>query len=375
MSELEKTVSYLSKQLKSHRVSLFWAIAFFCLLLLVIRVREVATLLFASYGISLLLDPIVCWFEKKKSSRTSAIFIIGSILAGAFLLLLVVAVPSLIHEYQQLIIHLPDYVHHLAERLTHIQKSWFALEKPVNFSALAGEAKEYIAALSVEQVKVFAQTGLSTMLKGYSFALAIVNLFLLPFFVFYITRDLEEMHNFVGSFFAAKTRSRISKVGGEILKHVYAFFEGQLTVCAILAVLYALGLWLVGLPWAIIVGTITGLFNIIPYLGVGVGLVLVTLITLVSEPTVFQFALVYGVFVVVQTLEGSFITPKIVGESVGIHPLGVMVALMVGGELLGLLGLIIAIPAAASVRVLFSHLLEIVEDFDASEKPPINSGG
>ena len=211
------------------------------------------------------------------------------------------------------------------------------------------------------------------MLKGYSFALAVVNLFLLPFFVFYITRDLEQMHRFVGGFFSPDSRGRIARVGQEILRHVYAFFEGQLTVCAILAVLYAIGLSLVGLPWAVIVGTITGLLNIIPYLGVGIGLVLATVITLVSEPTVFQFALVYGVFIAVQTLEGSFITPKIVGESVGIHPLGVMVALIIGGELLGLLGLIIAIPAAASVRVLFAHLLKVVEDFDDAEAAEVKT--
>ena len=106
MSELEKTVAYLSKVIKTHRVSIFWALAFLCLVLLIVRVREVATLLFASYGIALLLDPIVCWFERKNSSRTSAILIIGAIISGILLMLVVVAVPALIYEYQQLIMHL-----------------------------------------------------------------------------------------------------------------------------------------------------------------------------------------------------------------------------------------------------------------------------
>ena len=105
-------------------------------------------------------------------------------------------------------------------------------------------------------------------------------------------------------------------------------------------------------------GTLAGLLNIIPYFGLAIGLLLATVLTFVSEPSVTQFALLYGVFFLVQLLEGSFITPKIVGESVGIHPLVVMVALIVGGQLFGLIGLLIAIPAAASLRVVATHLLE-----------------
>ena len=162
-------------------------------------------------------------------------------------------------------------------------------------------------------------------------------------------------------------RTRVTTVGKQILAHVYAFFEGQLTVSALLAVLYVIGLWLVGLPSALVVGCVSGLLNVVPYLGIASGIVLATVITLVTEPSITQLLLVWGVFVAVQMLEGNFLTPKIVGESVGIHPLGVMLALIVGGQLFGLIGLILAIPAAASIRVLFTYLKSMLEEVGESD--------
>ena len=129
-----------------------------------------------------------------------------------------------------------------------------------------------------------------------------------------------------------------------------------------MAILYAIGLSIVGLPLAIVVGAGAGLLNVVPYLGIAIGITLATIITAVSEPSLIQFIKIYSVFGIVQMLEGFFLTPKIVGDSVGIHPFGVMLALIVGGQLFGLLGLVLAVPTAASTRVLFHHMLAVIDD-------------
>jgi predicted PurR-regulated permease PerM len=141
------------------------------------------------------------------------------------------------------------------------------------------------------------------------------------------------------------------------MNHVYAFFRGQMTVACVMAVLYWLGLWMVGLPWAFVVGMVSGLLNVVPYLGIAIGAVLATIITLVTEPTLTQLILVWAVFASVQLLEGFVLTPKIVGEQVGIHSLTVIIALIIGGQLFGFAGLILAIPGAAALKVLVNQFL------------------
>ncbi|MCB0324384.1 MAG: AI-2E family transporter [Bdellovibrionales bacterium] len=374
MGELEETVAYLRTAVQTHRKTIFWSVCALLFFLLVAQVKEVASLLLASYGLALLLDPVVTRFEERGVSRTVAILGIGGVLFAFGLLLLVLLVPAVVGEYQQLIVNLPDYVRSAAEKSSVFAERWLGVEPPESLDQVADEARQYVAAIGVEQLKAAGAALGKTALQGYSLALTVFNLLLLPFFVFYLTRDLRAFHRTLGSFLDTETQTRISTIGKEILTHVYAFFKGQLTVSIILAVLYIIGFALADLPWAFAVGTLTGLLNIVPYLGVAIGFLLATLLTLVSEPSLSHFAFVYGVFIAVQIVEGNFLTPKIVGESVGIHPLGVMVALIIGGDLFGLLGMILAIPAAAAIRVLFNHSLAAVESSDEADELVATSG-
>jgi predicted PurR-regulated permease PerM len=310
----------------------------------------------------LLLDPIVSHLEKRGISRGASIIGIGGAVLTVLLFLVILAVPQMIREYRELIQNLPGYSQAAVERLAGLAESFLGIEAPHSLDEISAEVRSYLSAIGVEQVKTAGVALSKTALHGYSIALTLFNLMLLPFFVFYIGRDLGQLHRTLGSFLDDEIREKVASVCREILRHVYAFFEGQLTVSLILAVLYIIGFSLVGLPWAVLVGTLTGLLNIVPYLGVAVGFLLATVLALVSDPSLTHLLIVYGVFAVIQIFEGNFLTPKIVGESVGIHPLGVMVALIVGGDLFGLLGMILAIPAAAAVRVLFQYTLAALED-------------
>jgi len=236
-------------------------------------------------------------------------------------------------------------------------EKFLGVSPPEAIEGLSQQLKETFSGLDQEQVRKIWVAVKKTLLGGYSLTLTILNLLLLPFFIFYISRDLPKLHQFVHHQLPHSARDEIELVLGKMLDKVYAFFRGQLTVSLIMAVLFSIGLVIIGLPLPIAIGALAGLMNIVPYLGGMIGIVLATVVSLVTQGTLVDVLLVWLVFGVVQFLEGNFITPKIIGESVGIHPLIVIVSLIVFGSLFGLLGMIIAIPLAASIGVLAERYL------------------
>lgn len=353
-----------------NRKLVFWGLFFVLFGWMLYAIKEITSLLILAYGIALLLDPIVDRLERMKIPRSAAIIGLSVFCVMIFLVLAAIAVPILITEYSVLITNLPSYLDTGSVKLEELLRNWFNIETSINLGKFVEEAKGIVRALDVEQMKNVTQAIQATVLSGYSFALTILNLTLLPFFVYYIGCDIDSFHRMVVRCLPAHVRGSVVSVCGEIMKHIYSFFKGQIIVSCIMAVLYSIGLEIVGLPSALIVGTIAGLLNIVPYLGVTLGFLLATLITVVHDFSWMQMGNIVAVFVVVGALEGTVLTPRIVGKSVGLHPLGVILALVIGGQLFGLLGLVLAIPAAASVRVLLQHAKRFVDSYDDLEAVP-----
>jgi predicted PurR-regulated permease PerM len=132
---------------------------------------------------------------------------------------------------------------------------------------------------------------------------------------------------------------------------VAGFIRGQLVVCLVLAVLYAVGFSVIGIDLALVIGLTAGLLALIPYVGGAVALVSASLMCVFQFGFGVELLMVIGWYAIVQGLEGFVLTPRIVGESLGLHPVTVIVALLVGGNLLGFLGLLVAVPAAAVIQV------------------------
>ena len=130
------------------------------------------------------------------------------------------------------------------------------------------------------------------------------------------------------------------------------FIKGQLLVALILSVIYSIGLLIAGCPAALLIGLIAGFANLIPYLGIAVGFVPAVLLTYLSGNPLWQIIFAAVTFVIGQMLEGMVITPKVVGESIGLHPVVVLVGLMIGGTYFGFIGMILALPVTAIVMVL-----------------------
>lgn len=163
--------------------------------------------------------------------------------------------------------------------------------------------------------------------------------------------------------FPRRHRESVANVFKEINVHISAFVRGQLIVACILALLYSIGLALVDLKFWLLLGIISGLGNIIPYVGFAVGITLSSIIALVQYGSVGGVMVVWIVYIVVQALEGMVISPRIIGQNVGISPLAIILGLMAGGQLFGFLGILLAIPVLAGLKVVFINVhRQIIEN-------------
>ena len=183
-----------------------------------------------------------------------------------------------------------------------------------------------------------------------------VNLLLVPVVAFYLLRDWNRIVRNVHNLFPASQRARVARLVGETDQVLGAFLRGQLSVMLALAIIYSTGLWLVGLDLALPIGLLAGLVSFVPYLGFIVGLASASVAALFQFQDIWMLVWVLAVFVAGQLLDGTLLTPNLVGERIGLHPVAVIFAVLAGGQLFGFFGVLLALPAAAVILVWLRHL-------------------
>jgi predicted PurR-regulated permease PerM len=196
------------------------------------------------------------------------------------------------------------------------------------------------------------------VLRGlWSGGMAVINLlsliFITPVVAFYLLRDWDDLVARVDTWLPRQHAPVIRQLMGEIDRVLAAFVRGTGSVCLVLGVFYAAALTIVGLDFGLVVGLGAGLISFVPFVGALVGLVVSGALALVQFwPNFLDISLVVGVFAVGQVVEGNFLTPKFVGDKVGLHPVWVIFALLAGGAVFGFVGVLLAVPAAAAVGIL-----------------------
>jgi predicted PurR-regulated permease PerM len=190
-------------------------------------------------------------------------------------------------------------------------------------------------------------------------AVASLDLLLVPFFVYYILVDFGAWRDSLEDLIPPRFRDTFSRLFDEVGRILESYVRGQLLIGLIMAFLYAIGFASLGVPaWAGI-AALSGLLNAIPYVGTALGLVLATTFTLADGGGMLKIAGVVGIFVIVQSIEGYYLTPKILGERLSLHPMAVFLGLLIGGKLFGLLGVILAVPVIAVAKVFLMFLREL----------------
>jgi predicted PurR-regulated permease PerM len=312
--------------------------------------RDVLTPIFVAFSLAYILDPLVDRLESWRVPRPAGIAIVLVGVLGAVALFLGLVVPGIAADVASVIRELPQQLAALWARLMPwleqrgIEVPHSTTEWVERLNALAGEAASTILGP--------AGNALGSLLGGTlsvlgSVAAALIVLVL----AVYLLNDFDRITAGLKELIPLRWRATVTHYTGAIDQMLSHFLRGQLTVMAILAVLYSAAYALLGVRLAVPIGMIAGMLNFIPYLGSGFALAAGVLMSLLDGWHPWQLGGVVLAYTAVQTLEGFVITPRIVGHTVGLSEIWVLVALFVGGELFGFLGVLLAVPAAAVAKI------------------------
>jgi predicted PurR-regulated permease PerM len=270
---------------------------------------------------------------------------------------LLIVVPLAANQVSALVGTLPGMVSRLQGILA--EKAGPLLQR-VGGADVLGELQSSVGTL-VGQGGTWFLSFLKSLWSGSQALVSIASLLVVtPVVAFYLLVDWDRMIAALDGWVPPRHRPVVRRLGREIDQAVTGFVRGQTLVCLILGSFYAVGLWLVGLNFGVLIGLIAGFLTFIPYVGTLTGFLLsvgVALVQFWPSSDWLHLGLTVGVFLIGQFLEGNVIAPKLVGESTGLHPVWLMFALLAFGTLFGFVGLLLAVPVAASIGVLVRFAL------------------
>jgi len=298
-----------------------------------------------------LADPIVDKLEAKKCSRTLAVTIVFSILVFISLLLLFVLLPLLTSQIASLIKRFPEYLTLIQSQL----EPWvISLSLPVellDMNILKQAITQYWSEFGQLAGNIF-QTMTHSSLVVLQW---LVNLILIPVVTFYLLRDWDILVARCRELLPRQYAKKTIDLSLECDDMLAAFIRGQLMVMVALATIYTVGLALIGLDLALLLGVIAGIVSFVPYLGLIVGIGLAGAVAFFQFHEWLPVLMVVLVFGIAQIVEAVVLTPRFVGERIGLHPVAVIFSVMAGGQLFGFIGVLLALPVAAVVMVLLRH--------------------
>jgi predicted PurR-regulated permease PerM len=319
-------------------------------LLLLYALRGVLSPIFFSLGIAYLLDPVVDRFERAGVPRGAAIAVVLALLALVATLFLLLVLPAIVREVAQFAHELPGHLRALDAQV----EPWLTAHG-VPVPHTVDEALSELALAPSEiasRAAAPAQAVLSYLLGGTATVIGLVaGVLVIPVLVFYLLYDFDRIVDGVRDLIPLRSRDQVVEIAREIDAVLGQFVRGQLLVMIAMGILYAAAYSLVGVRLAIPIALVAGLLAFIPYVGSGSALVLALLMCVVDWTGWTKPLLVLVAYAVCQFLEGFVVVPRIVGDKVGLPAVWVLVALMIGGEVFGFLGVLLAVPVAAVVKI------------------------
>jgi len=306
-------------------------------------------------------DPVADRLERLGLSRTSSVVVCFVVLTLIVLAILLVLIPIAINQMKVVYQYIPVAFQWAQVSLVPLLVEQLGVEPEVfNLAHLKGQVFAHWGDAQGIMGKVLKQITQST---GGIIAF-VANMALVPVVGFYLLRDWDILTAKVLKLLPVRYQAVTTKLGGECNEVVGAFLRGQLWVMAALAVIYGIGLWLVGLKLALLVALIAGLASIVPYMGFAVGILAAMLAGYGQFGLDWHLLAIFGVFMVGQAVESMVLTPILVGDKIGLHPVAVIFAIMAGGQLFGFVGVLLALPVAAIIVVILRHIHEIYKDTD-----------
>lgn len=328
------------------------------LLFVIIGGRIILVPILVSVALAYLLAPIVRWFERRGWSRQSSV-LLGMTTAALFLVLaLIFVIPGVWNQLNQSYNQAEALIQNTSRQTELLEKI-----KQINpqLSELAREQFEKSKS-SFDLGRILGWLGRwlqSGLFKLVDLTASILDLLLIPFFIYYLLADYRSMRKRVDRLIPPRFRPVTAGLISQINQVLSSYVRSQLLIALAMGAMYSTGFMALRVPLGFTLGMLSGLLNFIPYLGTLTGFVLSVFFVALDGGGLWRIAGVMMVFVVVQSIEGYYLTPKLLGSRLNLHPMWVLVGLVVGGNLFGLLGIILAVPVIAVAKVLLGFLEEI----------------
>lgn len=301
-------------------------------------------------------DPLADRLQKWKLNRTGAVVVVFAVMLLVLTIILVIVVPLLENQISHLVERMPVYFDWLRDVAVPWAQAWLGLEQSeFDLNRITQLLREHWGQAG----------GIAAMVVGYitssgvALVTMLVNLVLIPVVTFYLLRDWDALVARIRQLVPIHLEATLVKLTKEFDAMLSAFIRGQLLVMLALGAIYSLGLWMAGIDLAFLIGMSAGFLSFVPYLGSILGIVGAGVAALVQYHDMLHLLLVFGVFGIGQLIEGMLLTPWLVGDKIGLHPVAVIFAIMAGGQLFGFLGILVALPVAAVLNVLLRHVHEL----------------
>ena len=332
---------------------------------LLVKLSPILTPFIAAALLAYIGDPLVDKLETYKLRRTLAVVVVFFGLTLFFILLILLLGPMVKTQASALSEKMPEYLEKLESTV---------LPKVAGLLGITGEGglgwSELFSEYGGKLSEVGGKLAGSITKSGANLIGAVFTVALTPILAFYLLRDWDLLVARIGALIPRRYQEKTFLLAKESDQALGSFLRGQLLVMLGLAVVYTVGLLVLGLDNAVAIGVLSGLVSFVPYLGFVVGIFLAALTAFAQGGGLLLLLGVVAVFAIGQAIEGTVLTPKLVGESIGLHPVVVIFAVMAGGQLFGFFGILLALPAAAVLSVFMRHFYsDFIEDDYLVDKP------
>jgi predicted PurR-regulated permease PerM len=297
-------------------------------------------------------DPIVIQLQRLKIPRTLAVTVVFLFLFLVLLLLLLLLVPMLERQIALLINRLPLFFNWLQTTVLPWLNSHLNLSEDIDVNSIKS-----VLAQHWQQAGDVVNSAVKTITASGRALLAVaVNIILVPIVTFYLLRDWDKVTKGIRALIPRRILPMVTQIAVECNQVVGAFFRGQLLVMFILGIFYTIGLSLIGFDFALLIALVIAILSIVPYLGSIAGFIISCAAVFMQFHDWKHIVYTLIVFVLGHILEGMVLTPWLIGDRIGLHPVAVIFAILVGGDLFGFIGVLVALPVAAIIMVLLRHL-------------------
>ncbi len=342
--------------------------AFAALVLLLYLLRDIATPFFLAFALAYLLNPAANRLEglfarllpsrglfAKVHPRSLAVAVLAFVALLVFLAVVLFVIPALYNQLAEAVAKLPDYLNSLRTRLDPMIER-LNMRFPQESAEVRTRFQELVRTHVLDVGKRVSDLLGATFVSAFTLLLAMLHLLIVPVFGIFLLFDMNHIKDGAVDWVPPRHRDYVATRLAQVDTVLGAFVRGLVTVCAIMGTIYAVGFTFIGVPMGLLVGVAVGFFNVVPFMSYALGMPLALLLSWLDDQNPQRLLAIFAICSVGQFVEANWITPKVVGDKLGVHAVIILISVLIGGSLFGVLGMLLALPATAALSVFWPDI-------------------